>query len=1594
MQPPQVFRAQIPTFANGIRRPVMATPSGSHTIIHFSSSGAWADSRFPSNDTPAYGGLLELPVFDETDPTGPATWPQRSTQSMVIDRNELWQMNMVGNSTQYTQAREAMQHYLESSLIPGLDLEEEEEDFSQVSFNDGADGGYSFSTQSNNALQDPNPRGSLGEGDSRIGHQDPIPPLIEIAHSDQEGNEEISVITLPPEDATPHPDDDLSLNTQLSAIQAVVTEEASTSVSYDQPHQQLHAAIGYLPIMAGPVEITSFSEFVEDTTALYDHQEFSESSANDRATLDAAYPSDGSVNTSSGLLLQTEYSAQPEVVDTSSIICPAGYDESIFYSLPMEMQMEIVEQYAETNDQMRALIESSGLDYNTIISLPEDIRQEVLEQARREQASTSAMQVEDSSGTAGSGARAQDMDSASFLASLTLELRTEVLLTAESDFLATLPPELVAEAQMLRDRAASTWQRRELMSRMGTRDGNSSAAQQGMAAANENITAGIGAPDEFRDVEDEEDEFEMDMDGDELQLPRHRNPQSSRGLWNTGSSAVSGRSADTQPKLGLMKIPVSEKLMRKLPSNLLLSIAKVILNASDQTSKSNPLICRILQNISNDLKTKDLSLRLLVSLVAGRKQLLQDTLQEYSAGHSSVGLLMERRCDCFEGASQPLKPKLQVASTSGEDSLRRDVEVTAAATKRIISIVTNFVESNASFVYLLLLERTDTYATKEDALDIVDQTGPTSESNASSPLLVLKESDAARLKDTDRLDSRISSSSVTNNINDGEMNLSSSNSLLELIISLFAQLNVSGNALDLASLSSLLAIVTAPLDTIGDQATDTNSGSSHLANIITPEMKVKDAKQNLVSVVVPRVALSKQSLQTLCDVLLSDSCQKSSVLTNITHAISRLSKISSNHRQLIELMSELIIELAEESNFKLRSLADILVSIRANHDVGQPTKQRSAVAAVVSLKLSSQPEVCSRVVLPTTLLPLGEAGGRQHDRLLRIVQTLQSMATKTSRTLQDVTPSEQLLPLWSSLDAALSQLKGYLVEDDESSDSKTNDSIRPQSTLTSILNRLLPAIESFFLIHTSDLLMDKSKLAASDVATNASIATGEASSKASNDPIPDPIPLSSMPGHSYRTSRSYLNNNLSLFADGSAEETASLQMPVVLRKQLSLQSSQSHQLYRTGSVLKSRAQRLLHFVQFHKGLLNLIIKARPNLLNSSLSALVRVTQLKPYLKFENKRRYFFSQLKKSDHNSGRRSLNLQIRRHQVFEDSFNQLRMRPAEEMRSRLQVNFYGEEGVDAGGLSREWYMILSREIFDPNYVLFTATADGATFQPNPLSMINTNHLDYFKFIGRVIGKAICDAQLMDAHFTRSFYKHVLGMPIDFHDIEATEPDYYKILQQILNTPIDYLMMDLTFSAEIQKFGRTEVVDLIPNGRNIAVTDDNKHDYISRIAHHRMTAAIKAQIDSFLQGFYDLVPPELICIFSPTELELLICGLPEVNIEELQMHTDYHQYKSSDEVIVWFWDTLKDFNREERAAFLQFVTGTSKVPLGGFANLQGMRGNQKFSIHKAYGDTGLLPTAHTCFNQLDLPSYSSAEDLKQKLLMAITEGMEGFGFA
>lgn len=160
-----------------------------------------------------------------------------------------------------------------------------------------------------------------------------------------------------------------------------------------------------------------------------------------------------------------------------------------------------------------------------------------------------------------------------------------------------------------------------------------------------------------------------------------------------------------------------------------------------------------------------------------------------------------------------------------------------------------------------------------------------------------------------------------------------------------------------------------------------------------------------------------------------------------------------------------------------------------------------------------------------------------------------------------------------------------------------------------------------------------------------------------------------------------------------------------------------------------------------------------------------------------------------------------------------------------------------------------------------------------------------------------------------------------------------------------------------------------------------------------KMTNNIRVQIDSFLEGFYEIIPKTLITIFDCMELELLISGLPDIDVTDLKANTEYHNYTKDSPVIKWLWEILHEFSQEERAEFLQFVTGSSKVPLDGFKALPGMGGVHKFQIHKSFSDTSRLPTAHTCMNQLDLPEYTSKEILYARLKLAISEGKEGFGF-
>ncbi|KAJ3112147.1 NEDD4 E3 ubiquitin-protein ligase [Physocladia obscura] len=286
-------------------------------------------------------------------------------------------------------------------------------------------------------------------------------------------------------------------------------------------------------------------------------------------------------------------------------------------------------------------------------------------------------------------------------------------------------------------------------------------------------------------------------------------------------------------------------------------------------------------------------------------------------------------------------------------------------------------------------------------------------------------------------------------------------------------------------------------------------------------------------------------------------------------------------------------------------------------------------------------------------------------------------------------------------------------------------------------------------------------------------------------------------------------------------------------------------------------------------------------------------------------------------------------------------------------------------------------------------AAHDNYTLQINPHSAINPEHLNYFKFIGRVVGLAIFHQRFLDAFFVTSFYKLILGKKITTADMESIDAQQHKSLQWMLENPIQDVL-DLTFSTENDVFGTMVVVDLKPDGRNIEVTDENKAEYVQLYCEWRIAKRVEEQFRAFQQGFNEIVPQDMITVFNPSELELLIGGLAEVDMDDWMKNTDYRGYTENDETVKMFWKMVKDWDNEKKANLLQFVTGTSRIPVNGFKDLQGSDGPRRFCIERT-GEIDSLPKSHTCFNRLDLPPYRTNEVLEKKLTMAI-ELTAGFG--
>ena len=238
--------------------------------------------------------------------------------------------------------------------------------------------------------------------------------------------------------------------------------------------------------------------------------------------------------------------------------------------------------------------------------------------------------------------------------------------------------------------------------------------------------------------------------------------------------------------------------------------------------------------------------------------------------------------------------------------------------------------------------------------------------------------------------------------------------------------------------------------------------------------------------------------------------------------------------------------------------------------------------------------------------------------------------------------------------------------------------------------------------------------------------------------------------------------------------------------------------------------------------------------------------------------------------------------------------------------------------------------------------------------------------------------------------------MQVDYFDIEFSDENFFNFLQKYVikgKVDLEHMGQELFFDWDVSHFGVTKTIELVPNGRNIQVNDTNKMSWVKLVTQYKMCAATKPQIESFLEGFFDIIPVELISIFSPAELELLICGLEDIDVDDLRENTSYEGYNASDDVITWFWEVVEGFSPAERSCLLHFVTSSTRVPPGGFRDLKGSQGDLKpFTIKDAHQSSDMLPSSHTCFNHLDLPRYNSKEELSERLTIAIREGKEGFG--
>lgn len=374
-----------------------------------------------------------------------------------------------------------------------------------------------------------------------------------------------------------------------------------------------------------------------------------------------------------------------------------------------------------------------------------------------------------------------------------------------------------------------------------------------------------------------------------------------------------------------------------------------------------------------------------------------------------------------------------------------------------------------------------------------------------------------------------------------------------------------------------------------------------------------------------------------------------------------------------------------------------------------------------------------------------------------------------------------------------------------------------------------------------------------------------------------------------------------------------------------------------------------------------------------------------------------------------------VQRNRIIEDGFNHLSKLSPAALRSTIRVKFVNEQGLDEAGIDqdgvfKEFLEMTLKKVFDPQLNLFSTTSTGVLY-PSPTSSLHDDHLALFTFVGRMLGKAVYEGIVVDVQLAPVLLAAVLGNHrlCAFDELSQLDPELYRSLTFVKRYEGDMADLSLTFSVDEDFMDKITTVDLVPSGRTISVTNENKIDYVHRMAHHRVFRRTQEQCKAFVSGIQAILQPAWLSLFAPNDLQCLISGVnSDIDLSDLKRNVQYFGgFHGNHRLIKWLWDILENkFTADERKLFLKFVTSCSRPPVLGFSYLE-----PPFSIRcvevsddQDQGDTlgsvvrgflalrkgtaaSRLPTASTCFNLLKLPNYNKKSLLLEKLRYAIHAG-------